>query len=59
MSSLFNGPEVLSPVSDKANLFAKNFFKNSSFDGSGISLPTLPSVTNLKLHNNIVFNGGS
>ena len=37
MSPLFNGPEVLSPVSNKANLFAKNFSKNSSVDGSGIS----------------------
>ena len=48
---LFNGPEVLSSASDKAKLFAKNFFKNSNLDDSGISLPVFPSRTNLKLHN--------
>ena len=48
---LFNGPEVLSSISDKAKLFAKNFSKNSNLDDSGISLPVFPSRTNLKLHN--------
>ena len=48
---LFNGPEVLSSVSDKAKLFAKSFSKNSNLDDSGISLPVFPSRTNLKLHN--------
>ena len=48
---LFNGPEVLSSVSDKAKLFAKNFSKNFNLDDSGISLPVFPSRTNLKLHN--------
>ena len=48
---LFNGPEVLSSASDKANLFAKNFSKNSNLDDSGISLPVFPCRTNLKLHN--------
>ena len=48
---LFNGPEVLSFASDKAKLFAKKFSKNSDLDDSGISLPFLPSRTNLKLHN--------
>ena len=48
---LFNGPEVLSSSSDKAKLFAKNFYKNSNLDDSGISLPVFPSRTNLKLHN--------
>ena len=48
---LFNGPEVLSSASDKAKLFAKTFSKNSNLDDSGISLPVLPSRTNLKLHN--------
>ena len=48
---LFNGPEVLSSASDKAKLFAKNFFKNSNLDDSGISLPVFPSRTNLKPHN--------
>ena len=38
---LFNGPEVLSSVSDKAKLFPILF---------GISLPVFPSRTNLKLH---------
>ena len=37
--------------SDKAKLFAKNFSKNSNLEDSGISLPTFPSRTNLKLHN--------
>ena len=48
---LFNGPEVLSSVSDKAKLFAENFSKISNLDDSGISLPVFPSRTNLKLHN--------
>ena len=48
---LFNGPEVLSSASGKAKLYAKNFFKNSNLDDSGISLPVFPSRTNLKLHN--------
>ena len=48
---LFNGPEVLSSVSDKAKLFAKNFSKNSNLDDPGISLHVFPSRTNLKLHN--------
>ena len=48
---LFNGPQVLSSASDKAKLFAENFFKNSNLDDSGISLPVFPSRTNLKLHN--------
>ena len=47
---LFNGPEVLSPASDKAKLFAENICKNSNLDGSFISLSIVPSRTNLKLH---------
>ena len=31
---LFNGLKVLSSESDKAKLFAKNFFKNSNLDDS-------------------------
>ena len=47
MPPLFSGPEVmLSSVSDKAKLFAKN----SNLDDSGISLHVFPSRTNLKLH---------
>ena len=42
---------MLSFASDKAKLFAKNFSTNSDLDDSGISLPFLPSRTNLKLHN--------
>ena len=42
---------MLSSAFDKAKLFAKNLSKNSNFDDSGISLPALPSRTNLKLHN--------
>ena len=48
---LFNGPQVLFSVSDKVKLFAENFLKNSNPDDSGISLPALPSRTNLKPHN--------
>ena len=48
---LLNGLEVLSSLSDKAKLFAKNFSNNSNLDVSGISLPVFPSKTNLKLHN--------
>ena len=51
MLSLFNGPKMLYSASDKANLFAENFSKNSNLDDSGISLPVFPSRTNLKLHN--------
>ena len=49
ISPLLNGPEVLCSASDKAKLFAKNFFKNSYLDESGISLAVFPSRTNLKL----------
>ena len=48
---LFNGIEVFSSASDKAKLFAENFYKNSNLDGSGISLPAFFSRTNLKLYN--------
>ena len=48
---LFNDPEVLPSASDKAKLFAENFFKNSNRHDSGISLPIFPSRTNQKLHN--------
>ena len=41
---------MLSSASDKAKLFAKNFFKNSNLDDSGFSLPVFPSRTNLKVH---------
>ena len=51
MPPLFNGPGVLSSASDKAKLFAKNFFKNSNLDDSGISLSVFRSRTSLKLHN--------
>ena len=43
--------ELLSPASDKAKLFAENFYKNFNLAGSGISLLVVPSRTNLKLHN--------
>ena len=48
---LFNDLKVLSSASDKAKLFAKNFFENSNLDNSGISLPVFSSRTNLKMHN--------
>ena len=35
---LFNSLKVLSSASDKAKLFAENFFKNSDLDDSGIAL---------------------
>ena len=35
---LFNGPEVLNSLSDKAKFFAENFSKNSNLDGSHIFL---------------------
>ena len=51
ISSLFNGPNVLSSASDKAKLFDKNFSKNSNLDDLGIYVPFFLSRTNLKLHN--------
>ena len=48
---LFNDLEALSSTSDKAKFFAKNFSENYNLDDSGISLPVLPSKTNLKLRN--------
>ena len=48
---LFKGSEVLSFVSDKAKLSAKNFSKNSNLDDSGIFLTVFPFRINLKLHN--------
>ena len=54
MRPLFNGSEVMSSASDKANLFAKNFSKNSHLEEPGIPLCAFPSRTNLKLHNTSV-----
>ena len=48
---LFNGPQVLSSASDKAQLFVESFSNDSNIDNSGIFLPVFPSRTNLKLHN--------
>ena len=48
--SLFNGPGVMSSASNKAELFAKNFSRNSNLNDSGIFLPAFPSRTNPKLH---------
>ena len=45
LSSLFSGPELLSSASDEANLFAKNFSKNSNLDDIGIFVPVFPSRT--------------
>ena len=47
---LFNSLEVLSSSSSTAKLFAETFSKSSNLEDSGISLPALPSRTNLKLH---------
>ena len=41
---------MLSSASDKAELFAENFSKNYSLDGSGISLPVLLSRTKKIFH---------
>ena len=41
---------MLSFASDKAKLFAENFYNNSNIDDSGTSLPVFSSRTNLKLH---------
>ena len=57
MPPLFNGLELLCSASDKT-LFAKNFFKNSNLDDSGISLPVFSSKTNLKLHNGNIMQDG-
>ena len=42
---------MLTSASDNAKLFAKNLFKNSNLDDSGISLSIFLSRTSLKLHN--------
>ena len=49
--ALFNNFEVLTSGSNKIRLLADNFLKNSGFDDSCTSLPPVPSITNLKLHN--------
>ena len=46
---LFNGPDVLPFASDRAEVFAKNFLKNSNLDDLSISLPVFLSRTNPKL----------
>ena len=47
----FNSLDVLSSASDKAKLFAENFYRNSSLDNLGISLSVFPPGTTLKLRN--------
>ena len=42
---------MLSSASNKAKLFAKNFFNKSDLDDLGISLSVFLPKTNLKLHN--------
>ena len=46
---LFNGPEVLTTSTDKANLFARNFSYNSTLDDSYQLLPDFPSRTEYRL----------
>ena len=48
---------MLSSISDKAKLFAKNFSKDSNLDDVSIALPAFLSRTNLKLHNTSVTSG--
>ena len=47
IAPLFNNLEVLSSVSNKADLFPENFCKNSNLDDLGISLPVFPSRRHL------------
>ena len=54
MPLLFNSLDVLSSPSVEAELFAKDFSKNSDLNGSGISLPVFPSGTNLRMHNTFI-----
>jgi len=42
---LFNGPEVLTSSSDKANLFANLFSRNSTLEDSGHIPPDFPDKT--------------
>ena len=46
---LFNGPEVLITSTDKANLFARNFPCNSTFDDGSQQLPDFPTRTEQRL----------
>ena len=46
---LFNGPEVLTTSTDKANLFARNFSSNSTLDDGFQQLPDFPSRTEQRL----------
>ena len=46
---LFNGPEVLTTCTDKANLFARNFSCNSTLDDGSQQLTDFPSGTEQKL----------
>ena len=55
-SALFNGPGIMSSASNKVKLFAKNFYRNSNLNDSGIFLPVFPSRTNPKLHHISVTN---
>ena len=43
--------EVLLSASHKVKSFSKKFSKNFDLDGSAVTLPVLPSRTNLKKHN--------
>ena len=42
-------PEVLTPSTDKANLFSKNFSCNSTLDDGSKQLPHFPSCTKQRL----------
>ena len=42
---------MLPSVPNKSKLFAEDFSNNFNLNDSGISVPVLPSRTNLKLHN--------
>ena len=48
---LFNGPEVSTSASDKAELLAKLFCSNSTLDDSGHKLPDFPPKTEVQLSN--------
>ena len=51
ISPLFNGPEVLSSVSDMEEIFLKIFSENFNLDDPGVSFSTYSTRSYLKLHN--------
>ena len=50
ISTIINGPEVISSSSDKAKLFARIFSSNSTLDDSNHPLPDFPLQTLHYIH---------